>query len=67
MKYIQLSIELTDDLALKKIVFLCNDTGLESDSKLVELIGIAFIKSIYLNKDDLELTEMLDKLGIKRE
>jgi hypothetical protein len=64
MKYIQLGIGLTDELGIKSVTFLHNDTDLESDSKLIELIAIALLRSIHMNAEDLDLQDTLNKIGI---
>jgi hypothetical protein len=64
MKYIQLGLHLTDDLGIKSVTIDHNETDLPSDSKLITLIAFALLKSIHLNKSDLELQDMLNELGI---
>ena len=64
MKYIQLGITLNDDLAIKSAIIYHNDTGLEDDYKLIELVSIALLKSVILNKEDLELRDILKECGI---
>lgn len=65
MKYIELGIFLTDDLGIKSIVIDQNDTGLESDSKLLKKVCIAILESLSLNKQDVEIQDMLNNLNIK--
>lgn len=65
MKYIQLGLHLTDDdLGLKKVTIDHNDTDLESNSKLLELVAFAIIKSLRLNKESLMVQDLLSELGI---
>lgn len=65
MKWIQLSLHLTDDLGIKNVVIDYNDTGLESNSELVRLIAVTLLKSLKLNKDTLAVQDLLNELGIK--
>lgn len=66
MKYINIGITLTDELVLKSVVIYANDTGLESDTNLIRLLSFALLKSLHLNKEDLELQELLRKYGISK-
>ena len=66
MKYINLGITLTDELGIKSVVIYANDTELESDSGLIKLLAYALLKSMVLNKDDLELQDLLSKYGISK-
>lgn len=65
MKCIEISIFLTDDLRLKSIAIDKNDTGLESDSKLLKKVCISILQSISLNKQDIEIQDILNNLNIK--
>jgi hypothetical protein len=66
MKHIQLSLHLTEEekLGIKSVTINFNDTGLPSDSKLIELIALGLLKSIHMNKDSLELQDLLRECGI---
>lgn len=61
---ISLSIILTSDLGIKSIVFNHNDTKLESDSVLLRNIAIAILKAIAINKDDVEIQDLLNSANI---
>lgn len=67
MKYLELGIELSDELALKSIIFHCNETGIEGSARLLRLLAIALLKSIEMNKEDIELQDILFKNGISIE
>ncbi len=67
MKRVSLTIGLTDDLGIKSVVIDYNDTGLLDDSVLIEKIALTLIKSIYINKEDIYIQDILNELNIKRE
>ena len=41
-----------------------NDTGLPDDSNLIKMVAIALLKSIYTNKESVQLQDMLNELNI---
>lgn len=67
MGYIQLSIFLTDDLAIKGVTFDHNDTGFKEDGELLESIASTLIATIKAHKDSIVVQDLLRELGIKRE
>lgn len=70
MKYLTLVLcfeEVEEDLGLKSVVIDSNDTGLPSDSKLIEKAAFVMLRSIYKNADDLVIQDLLNELNIKRE
>jgi hypothetical protein len=66
MKTIQLTFNLSEDLAMKSIVYSYNDTDLPSNSETLGNIAIAMLRSLNLNKDDLIVQDLLIELDIKR-
>ena len=65
MKYVELGIFLTDDLGIKAVVIDQNETGLPSNSELIEKVCITLLKSLSLNKEDVQLQDLLNELNIK--
>jgi hypothetical protein len=65
MKHIALGINLTHELGIKSVTIDYNDTDLPSDSKLINLIAFALLKSIHINNEDLDLQDTLNEVGIK--
>lgn len=65
MKNLTISFEFSDDLGLKKLVFLNNNTGQLSDSKLLKRLAICILKSVELNPADMSTHDLLVELGIK--
>lgn len=66
-KLISLSLHLTEDLGLRAITFNSNDTSLPNDTKTLERIAFAILQSIYSNRPDLELQDILNQFDIKRQ
>lgn len=66
MKTIQLTFNLSEDLAMKSIIYSYNDTDLPSNSETLGNIAIAMLRSLNLNKDDLIVQDLLIELDIKR-
>lgn len=66
MKYIQLGINLTDDLGIRSVVVGINTTDLPSDSHLIEIVAFTLLKSLSLNKDSVMVQDLLNELGIER-
>ena len=64
MKYIQLGIHLTEELGLKSVTIDHNETDLPSDSNLINLVAFALLRSINLNKESVDLQDVLNELGI---
>ena len=64
--YIQIGLHLNEDLGLEAATFEHNTTHLQSDSDLLKLIGIALLKAVSINKDDLVVQDLLDELDIER-
>jgi hypothetical protein len=67
MKSINLQIWLTDNLGIKSVVIGDNTTGLPSDSNLIKEVGIALLQSISLNKESIQIQDLLNELNITRE
>ena len=67
MKEIILSINLNDDLAIKSCEIIYNDTGLKSDSELINRVAFALIKSIHVNKDSISVQDLLNETNLKRD
>ena len=67
MKYIELGIQLTDDLRLKSVTVNHNNTDFESDSKLIQRLAFAILKSIHANKESTGVQDLLNELDIKTE
>ena len=65
MKLIQLTFELTDELGIKSISYVYNDTDLPSNSETLGSIAIAILKAINLNKDSLLVQDLLNELNIE--
>jgi len=65
MKSIQLSLSITEDLTLKGVTISYNDTGLESNSELIKILGAAIVRAIDLNSDECEIQDMLNNNNIK--
>lgn len=65
-KYIELTVVLNDDLGITDVVIGYNDTGLPSDSKLIKMTALTILKSLNANKEDVEITDTLNALGIER-
>ena len=65
MKCIRLEIILTDDLGIKSISIDQNETGLPSNSGLIRKVAIAVLQSISLNKESIQVQDMLNELNIK--
>lgn len=63
-KHIQ---HLNDDLGLEAASFEHNTTDLQSDSELLKLIGIALLKAVKVNKDDLVIQDLLNELDMNGE
>lgn len=66
MKYLQVSFVFTEDLSLKSLVFDCNETGMNSDTELLELLAICLLKSIKANEAELCVQDLLNKHKIIR-
>ena len=66
MKYINLRIELTDDEAIRRIVWERNESSLPSNSKSLGQVAIAIITGIQENRPDLELQDILSEAGISK-
>lgn len=67
MKYIQIGINLTDDLGIKSVSIDHNDTLIPSDSKLIFKIGEALIRSVIQNKESVAIQDILNDLNIERQ
>jgi hypothetical protein len=67
MRCLQIHFEFTEELVLKKVVFLHNETGIEESPVLMRQLAICLLKRISLNKEDIELQDILFKAGIKIE
>jgi len=66
MKYIQLGIELDDELVMKSVEIQHNDTEMPNDSKLLKATSVAMLKSIIQSSDSLAVQDLLHELGIDR-
>lgn len=66
MKYIEIGIVLNDELGVKSAIIHQNDTELPSNSELIKKVCITLLKSLSLNKQDLELQDMLIELNINQ-
>ena len=66
MPYIQLGINLNDQLGIKSVIVEHNDTGFADDSKLIEMVATALLKGLRMNKDSIQVQELLKELGIER-
>jgi hypothetical protein len=64
MKAIEIMLIFDDDLGLKSVKITHNDTGIESNHHLLQQIAWCLLKSLTINKDDLDFKEELFKLGI---
>jgi len=64
--FIQIGVHLNEDLGITSATIDHNTTKLESNSELLRLISIALLKSIYLNKEDLQFQELLSELNITK-
>jgi hypothetical protein len=64
MKWIQLNLLFNDDLGLKSVDITHNDTHIESNHHLLQQVAWCLLKSLSINKDDLDFKEELFKLGI---
>jgi hypothetical protein len=64
MKRIQLTFNLTDKLGLRSVEFDYNSTHLPNDSELITKVCFAAIKAVRLNKDDMQLQDLLNELNI---
>lgn len=62
--YIQLGIHLNKDLKIKSVTIDHNTTDLPTNVDLVKKIAFTLLKSIELNKEDLQLKELLKELQI---
>lgn len=67
MKKLTITLNLTDDLKVKSIVFEENETGIKSDSELLNNAATAILSLLKSNKDDIEVQELLNDLQIPRE
>jgi hypothetical protein len=65
MKHITLTLKLTDNLGIKSIIIDDNETELPSDSNLIKICAIAMLESIAINKEDLQVQDILNDLDIK--
>ena len=66
MKMIQITLNLTDELAIKSIFIDENDTGLPNDTTLLENVAIGLIKVINKNRKDLQIQDLLYEANINR-
>ena len=64
MKYIELGINLTDDLGIASVIINQNDTNLPSDSNLINRVAFTLLKSMHLNKENIDLQDFLNELDI---
>lgn len=64
-KQIHIAINLTDNLGITSAVITHNDTDITSDSKLIQNVAWALLKSIHLNKDDLKVQDLMNELEIE--
>ena len=67
MKHIQITVGLSDDLGIKSITFDYNDTNLPCDSKLIELLSFAMLKSCRINEESVKVQDLLNEVGIVKE
>lgn len=67
MKYIDLVICMNDDLGIQSCVIDQNDTGLPSDSNLIKKVCITLLRSLSLNKEYVEIQDLLNELNITKE
>lgn len=65
MKNLTISFEFTDDLGLKGLEFVENETNLPSDSKLLKRLAICILKAVDLNPEEMSTHDLLVELGIK--
>ncbi len=65
MKHVQLTLHMTDELALKSVSIDFNSTHFPNDSKLVKLACLTLLKSLHLNKDSVLVQDLLYELGIE--
>jgi hypothetical protein len=66
MPYIQLGIFLNDRLGITSVRIDHNDTGLNDDSNLIETVALTLLKSLSLNKESVQVQDLLNELGIER-
>lgn len=64
MKYVELGIYLTDDLGIESVSINHNDTHLKSDSKLIKIAALALVKASQVNKETLEIQDLLEDSNI---
>lgn len=65
-QYIQLGIHLSEDLGLQSVTIDFNSTELDSDSDLVKRVAITLLKSMILNKEDVQIQDILNKYDISK-
>jgi hypothetical protein len=66
MKAITLTLNLSDELQLKSIEWLENDTELPETIDTLRGIAVCILKSIKANEDSLKVQDLLNELGIER-
>lgn len=62
--YIQLGINLNEELGLKSVTIDYNTTGLPNDSELLKLVAMTILKAIVLNKESVAVQDLLNDLDI---
>ena len=65
-KTIELTINLNDDLGITAAIITYNDTGLSSDSKLIQTVASTLLRSLSLNKEDVTIGDLLNGLDINK-
>jgi hypothetical protein len=64
MKIVILEVYIDDDFSIDSVIISHNDTGLPTNSKLLHGIVEALLSSINNNKDELDLYDELNDIGI---
>ena len=65
MKIIQITFNLTDELGIKSIVIDQNDTGLPNNTDTIENLAFALYKVIKVNRQDLQIQDILHESKLK--
>lgn len=64
LHYIEFGINLNEGLGITSVSINYNTTNLPSNSELVKKVAFTLLKSIYSNKEDLMLQDLLNELDI---
>ena len=66
MPSVWLAINLDKELKIKTVSINHNDTGMDNNSQLIKDLCFTLLKSMTLNKDDIQVQDLLNELGIKK-